>query len=356
MATVNSPPDTGISTMALTMTVAHLNSFRILDDPDLQPIDLTNTIHPIFQSGNWRHTPPNIYQAIAPALRLASRFITERDFIDWWIKAALGNEVTDPATNRVYLSHCAANHENRQDTRYILTLLARYVHFDFMAQATQVNSYERLEVPAVTRRDDDPNELKFGARGSTFKVWEQLGLTALVMLHGEFYDFFATVGQTTPSAALVQRVQFNLAQTLVHELAHALDLMRFANIEEAYYDLDDYLAERGEAWENFAFRCRIEENDDHPSTGAPPLMSVIPRWGMSATQWAYAPAGRWYIAIPMIWINQWFLTETWNKIQREGKSSIRQPYSRLHARRLLNDQGWRLDVKPSHVATVIRYL
>ena len=56
----------------------------ILEEPDVKPNGLTGDIHPIFAYDHWYDTPREVYDAWAPSLRLATKFITQPFVMKFW--------------------------------------------------------------------------------------------------------------------------------------------------------------------------------------------------------------------------------------------------------------------------------
>lgn len=169
---------TPIPEPARTMTEGHLWSYgilEVLEPPHLLPCNLHNPIHPLFHVRNWRGISAPLYHALAPALRLATLFITSRHFAAWWVTAALGSKTTDPTTGRTVLTPIENTQVYRKQTTAVLAELAQYVHFGW-ADLEGCSAQTWVEAPA--------SEAVFGNRGPAFAMAEH-GETAHVQLSGE---------------------------------------------------------------------------------------------------------------------------------------------------------------------------
>lgn len=68
------------------------------------PITLKNPIHPIFAGRNWsfgrkKRQHSDLWNKLNPALRLATRFITERKIMSRWVRLLHGRKKFDPVRN-----------------------------------------------------------------------------------------------------------------------------------------------------------------------------------------------------------------------------------------------------------------
>ncbi|KAF3036671.1 hypothetical protein E8E12_003560 [Didymella heteroderae] len=82
-------------------------------------------------------------------------------------------------------------------------------------------------------------------------------------------------------------------------------VMRRGDLIEPHYRLDFPETEWGYAWENFMFGCIINPQDKNVA--------------------ANRNGGKEYSDVPVSWIAQWFRTETWDVVQKDGPTAIAPP-------------------------------
>lgn len=69
----------------------------------LPPVDLKNAIHPIFSRQAFTDISDNEYERIRPAITLASRFITEDEYMGFWTHMCTGRSVDDDRAGKEYI-------------------------------------------------------------------------------------------------------------------------------------------------------------------------------------------------------------------------------------------------------------
>ena len=62
----------------------------VIEEKNVKPNDLTGDIHPLFAYDHWIDTPKEVYDAWAPAMRLATKFITEPFAMKYWTTLLFG--------------------------------------------------------------------------------------------------------------------------------------------------------------------------------------------------------------------------------------------------------------------------
>lgn len=78
-------------------------------------ISLDNKIHPLFQMSRWSDINPEDYTLLLPALRIASKFMTEPLILKWW-KHTLFGRVEFDRTCRRYLASAPYETSNYADS------------------------------------------------------------------------------------------------------------------------------------------------------------------------------------------------------------------------------------------------
>ena len=134
-----------------TFSPRDLASHFIISSPEPLENDLKNAIHPIFDFGQWKNISKSVYDFIAPALRIASRYLTHPACSQFWITLILGEREWDPFHSARVDSYCerikcsppvtAENFKAVQDWLYSLAE-KRIVTFNFNSE-----THTPLQVP-----------------------------------------------------------------------------------------------------------------------------------------------------------------------------------------------------------------
>ena len=116
------------------------------------------------------------------------------------------------------------------------------------------------------------------------------------------------------------RLQYTLAQLLLHELAHAFNIYWRGVRNEVRAYQSDIFEEMGFSLEKALFGCviRCEGLDFNPNNCIGPMVSVRLEDSYPVPTPALA-------FVPMTWIQQWFQVETWAKIpglQAQGRLKV----------------------------------
>lgn len=306
---------------ARSMGLAQLNMYGALEVPNLRPMDLNNPLHPIFDYKNWKDTPLTLWEGIHPALRLATRFITETRVLEWWAKIACARKIDDPENPvfgpQRYDDSFRMTRDNARTTKEDLEELAGCILFSW-ADVRELGSNRVL---GVTQTEPGPP-------GVTHNI-------VRVRIHKDLGDrMIAALDSTEPAPpGMLQRCQFSIAVLILHELAHAFLMNEdpaAAQSQEPLHSSGDVDNELCSSWEHFIFGreapipCNLDTADYNKS----------PIFGLMSTEWQSRATkyrrGCHYTVVPTLWVNKWFLTETWDRIARDGKDWIEQPRSKLH--------------------------
>jgi hypothetical protein len=146
-------------------------------------------------------------------------------------------------------------------------------------------------------------------------------LTAVIEIADRFSHFYSSEDGYNASSRCAQfRHDFLFASTLVHEIVHAVGVLRRGNLIEPCIHADHPDTEWGYAWEHFIFGCVINPQD-RTTSGTHLLMRKV--WANSAT--AEEAGGKEYCDVPMSYIAQWFREETWSVIADQGPTAIPPP-------------------------------
>ena len=83
-----------------------VNSAGAVSLPNCQASSLTNDIHPLLGRARFDDTPDVIYDQLAPALRLASMFLTQPVCMQFWVTLAFAKRKDDPEMSLKYGKRC----------------------------------------------------------------------------------------------------------------------------------------------------------------------------------------------------------------------------------------------------------
>jgi len=282
---------------------AALQAADALEVPSITAPTLTDPIHPIFRASNFpgslklpasRRTrtggpipEPSLYATISPALRLASRFISQPSGMLWWTRVLLGSVQCVPEENRkVLVDTPGAFGLARQK----LTEHADYVSFRW-----------RPESEAFASTYPDPRDSS----------------KTIIYLHSEM-KAFAEGAYHSSTASHQLRFQFFLALNICHELAHSV--MRCRRVgREPFFGRDEPQAELGASWEYSQFGGKIQVINQSV-TAADGLM-WYPWQSSTAEAEATQRDDRRFVAVNMNWVMLQFDKDGWKKVRPQLKAA-----------------------------------
>lgn len=314
-----------------------------LDLEDCRPSSLDNQVHPIFDASRFDECPDHIYEQMGPALRLASKFLTEPICCQFWVTLAKGERMLDEEMSSRLGRDAYRIRRNapltEENVKNVIDLInshgkRRLVHFVFRAR------------PSV-----GANDTQLGTQHTIcdYKVGLSEGpdgelCRSIITLHSDLYVAAAKFSRLRyPDVAQKLRFSFLLAVLLVHELCHAVHATHdppkrqmhdhmfgskysasTMSIREPFV-LAQTEAEVGAAWERQMFGGKIDSINGR----------LDGQCGLSITDWPFPVMDserRELFAIPMSFIEKLFRKETWEhkfnlkqlyfRIPRDGPSSI----------------------------------
>ncbi|PSN67802.1 hypothetical protein BS50DRAFT_599859 [Corynespora cassiicola Philippines] len=288
--------------------------FRLHDDEALQVSDLDNLIHPIFHYSNFSNTDPHMQQA----LKLASMFLQYDTTLEFFVSPLFGRVLT--ADGKTYLSDPLLNagDDKRKlllrNVREALHCLSHSITFRFVPEKTK--TFWARTLIGNTR----PTHFE-----SCTKAFQK-HLSALVEVRSNYLDYYRNKnGYAASSLGDRYRHDFHFAQCLLHEMTHALGVLRRGNMQEPNIRYDHHCdPEWGYAWENFMFGGIINPQD-RSVDGTHILLSKV--WADPKT--VRRAGGKEYNAVPVSYIAQWFQKARWNIIKRHGPLGVSAPISHL---------------------------
>lgn len=308
------------SPVFLINTANRYDRFQLLDDPNLPAPNIDNDIHPLFHAGNFTNASSDTYRNLKYVLRLASLFIENDTVLEWFVAPLFGLPLLDTKSKKNYLSDPSTTKSRRerepliQKVRDALDCLSHSITFRFVS--SNVKYFARTTIiedrcPPHGRMCSQHNKPEMGM---------------LIEIRGQYLDFLQRL---STSCSLAERVRhdFSLAVTLLHEIAHAVGVMRRGHLREPFIRLDHPSAEFGYAWENFMFGGIINPFD-RASTEIGFLMRKM---------WVDDPESskgrvREWGSVPIAYIAQWFQRSTWEMISEQGPTAIPAPISHLKLR------------------------
>jgi len=331
-------PDISSSINSIIAAANKHDRYKLLEDDSLPAADLNNPIHPAFK---WFDCNGPMRQA----LLLASQFLAHDSLLTFFAHLIYGRELTatDGGKHKVYLSDPLNNASDarRQElingAREALHCLAHSVRFDWM------NHGKRVYARTMTDSFKPVHEAYCNAF--------QKRVTTKIELNERFGQFYTDKDGYTASSRCAQfRHDFHFAMTIVHELVHAVGIMRRGHTKEEWIRTDYPDTEWGYVWENFMFGY-ILNPQDRDRHGTYLLMKKV--WAVPAL--ANKHGGKQYSDVPMSWIAQWFRQETWDIIAKHGPSAIPPPETHFKIQSNHKFCIWvvstdNLDMKPDIVA------
>ena len=238
---------------------AEMIASNAIDLPSSIPQDqacsnLDDDIHPLFRIENFKENAHDIYTCLMPALRLASKLLTEPVVSLFWHTACFGKRDPDPKLPKSFDGHTARRirepvhwtPEGEKRVKKLLDNLSDSLTFDF------------------TSKFDYPVD-RYAEHGILPAKWPLKPRKYSRIIFGQ--DTYTTAKKLAmlkmPDPMQVLRFHFLFAVILVHEIAHAIESRHKlasdgTTIEdgrcdnEAYYG-DHEWCEAGRAWEKTVF-------------------------------------------------------------------------------------------------------
>lgn len=191
----------------------HLYTHSVLST---SPLD--NDVHPLFSQTRWPGLYPGYYNLLVPALRIATKFMTEPLLLEWWKHTLFGRVAFDEHGRRhlVYTPYEATNHASQQLhmllEQALPTVLELYFH-NLDKEGLRIDGCAFSSKAAY---------LKFCRDGhDPFMPWDPLFDTPRIVLHSQFLfslKYLSKYGSTGE----VENMNLRTAITLCHELAHVV--------------------------------------------------------------------------------------------------------------------------------------
>jgi hypothetical protein len=331
-------PATSSSINSLIAAANKDDRFKLLEDDRVPAANLDNTIHPVF---SWLACDGPMKQM----LLLASQLLAHDSTLVFFIPLLYGRELTKTVSNttKTYLSDPLADSDvNRGEmiagVRQALYCLAHTLELRFTKPEKRV--YART-LASTTKP----------LYSTTCCTVFQRRVSAIIEIADRFVHFYdSDDGYKTSSRSAQFRHDFLFASTLVHEIVHAVGVMRRGNLIEPCIRVGDPDPEWGYAWEHFMFGCVI-----NPQDRTQPGTNLLMRKIWADPKRAEEGGGKEYSDVSVAYIAQWFRKETWDTVERQGPTAIPPPITHFKIQSSRKHHGWIvstgcIDIKPDIVA------
>lgn len=298
--------DSGIN--GLIATCNKNDRFELLESATVFPGDLDNPIHLVFSK-------LDSVEPMKQMLQLASHFLTHDTLLSFFIPLLYGHELKGVINGayRPYLSNPLVSASGEKYRLYLagvrdaLECLSHSVSFHFVSPVKRV--YAR------TLREDGPS-----THSTECHSLFQRKCSCKIELADYFKSYYTSGEYAAASPCAQFRHDFLFATTLVHEVVHAVGVLRRGNLDEPYIRADCPDTEWGYGWEHFMFGCVINPQD-RSKPGTYLLMRKV--WADPKT--AEEAGGKEYSDVSMSYIAQWFRKDTWDIVRKRGPAAITAP-------------------------------
>jgi hypothetical protein len=300
------------------------DQFRLLNDPLAPASDLDNPIHPILRHSNFDYGDNTkkgsfMYEKMEQSLQLASMYLQHDSVLEWFVAPLLGSSLqplySDGKLGQHYLSNPLANKSEKErkklinEVRKALHCLSGCITFRFPSM--NIGSYART----LTDKARSPHEHSCACtKHFTSKH------AVKIEVRPQFANFFLNEYQKS-SRCKQFRQDFSFATVIVHEICHAVGVMKRGDMVEPYLRCDHPMAELGFAWENFMFGAVINPFDQESDA-----VGFMMRRIWSDNSAAKKTGGKEWAAVPASYIAKWFQKDTWDRIAQVGPTTILPPH------------------------------
>ncbi|KAF2016406.1 hypothetical protein BU24DRAFT_481017 [Aaosphaeria arxii CBS 175.79] len=299
------------------------DKFKLLEDDSVLPPDLDYPIHPLFDHSNFSNTPPEVYQTLEQCLRLASTFLHDDSVLEWFVIPLFGLPLFDVQSGKTYLSDPLIDKTPRekkalvQEVSVALKCLAHCVRFEFFKTTSSGKFYARTLMDSRRPLHDN----------SSCTPHFKQSMSALIQLRKQYWEFLT---QYYAKASMCEKLRhdFCLATAILHEVTHAVGILRRGDMKEPHIRLDHLATpEFGFAWENFMFGGVI-----NPLNRSSSHVSHLMRKVWQDDETAMKFGGKEWSSVPMSYIAQWFRKDTWKQISKYGPTAVPPPEVSLKLR------------------------
>ncbi|KAF2658844.1 hypothetical protein K491DRAFT_713098 [Lophiostoma macrostomum CBS 122681] len=230
--------------------------------------DLDNGIHPVFGQESWIREPrfgkDNVQEQdllwlrMQPALRLATKFITEPSVMQWWVYVLASRKKKDRATGRQYFKLPKKPIDLETSLKTVgkrLQHMVDLVRWSFCYPNPPYAGQQTHGLTCLGVETLDANCFPRPAHEAVPDYAEAKKYMPSVGLNMMFRDFFlGDEYSRDPESCAVLRMHWLFAITITHELAHCFNIAKSHTnhkpvLVEPWYDLTDINLELGWSWE-----------------------------------------------------------------------------------------------------------
>ncbi|KAJ4301750.1 hypothetical protein N0V90_003843 [Kalmusia sp. IMI 367209] len=285
---------------------------------------LDKQIHTIFQYENFDKTifienslAKKTWEAMTPALTLATKFLTTPELQGFWYHLMYGIPTTDEVTGKSYLKSSPLEADlvtAHADFDKLLMRLADQITFFWrptkigghVEGGAEVFGTWSSSLWAVLQMFDNARGQEIQMRSTPAPTVQQACFSGYMGLSSRFlYHLLSRRSVTRASTLTNMRLQFKLACTICHELAHAVYQFRGLSPPECHVFQTDCANEIGLSWEFWAFGgirpfCEISTESITPMR--------VKTW-----EFSYSSPSIW-TEVHMHWIVAFFRKDTWDRL------------------------------------------
>ncbi|XP_014556993.1 hypothetical protein COCVIDRAFT_77369, partial [Bipolaris victoriae FI3] len=285
----------------------------------LPKIDLDNKIHPLFQSRRWPDLKREDYTLLLPALRIATKLMTEPAILKWWKHTLFGRVEVDKFRRR-YLANTPYESSDDADSEL-------HVFFTKKLPYVLEIGFENLD-KSMARIDG----CAFGSTAAYIRFRHSLILAAAypffdtprIILHTQYLFSLKYLLSHGGSAHELKTLYLQLAITLCHELAHIVWQYRLSrevkpwapetDSIEPLHQASEHLAELGHSWELYVFGGSIWTLD------RPGFFTTFYKpHNLGAAALSFS---KMCVVVPYWWVDMWSSTGIWDHFEdlyRQGE-------------------------------------
>lgn len=197
----------------------------------LPPIPLDNDIHPLFRRSRWPGLQQEYHNLLLPALRIATKFMTEPSLLKWWKHTLFGRVAFDKYGRRhlVCTPFEVTDYASRQIHTFLEKILPAVLELRFHNLDKQ-----GLRIDGCAF-GNNASYLEFCCEHNNKPIsWDPFFDMPRIVLHSQ-YLFSLKYLSKYGSAGEVENVNLRLAITLCHELAHVVWKYRVSRQVSPWY-------------------------------------------------------------------------------------------------------------------------
>lgn len=290
-------------------------------DPPAEYLSSTE-FYQLFRLQNWVRLPVEsmsiqeiqVWEATAPARALATKFLTTPEMQPFWYRLAFGEPFTTQNGKRYFgRSHWEDNPSAAQEAfGAMLDDMASKLRFWWCPETLEDGSvieglFNRSRVSVMESLDE--KTAKFMSLRVRDHITSQHYDVFIGLSSRYLYHLLSPKSSVRTDKSAMMRLQFDLAVTLCHEIAHAVYAYRGLQQPEMFVCPTDEMAESGFSWTfNVLGACVDISSSGNKNVDRDVKYMLSKDW---KSMWAFP---RIRMVVDMHWINAWFRRDTWERI------------------------------------------